>query len=165
VLCINRCIAGALARAGGRVKYGKQKYTDNPEKYREQSKQYRKENAEKIKQYRKENAEKFKQYHKKHAEKYREQKKQYRKENAEKIKQYQQKNATKIAARTKVKHDCGICGGKYTHTNKIHHIRTQMHQRAMQSDSQAVTHHDSQTGHFPVGVCASTHSPTQYTQK
>ena len=59
-LCINRCIAGALTRAGGKVKYQKQRYTDNVETIREQHKQYYTDNAETIceqqKQYRQKNA-------------------------------------------------------------------------------------------------------------
>jgi len=107
-LCINICIAGAHARAGGKVEYNKQYnkqyYKNNAEKLREQSKQYYKENADTICEY---------------------------------TKQYNQKNATKIAARKKVKHDCAVCGAEYTHGHKARHFKSQMHQRAMQSDASA----------------------------
>ena len=51
-LCINKYIAGALARAGGRVNYDKQyrkqHYKENVETMREQSKQYYKANSAKV---------------------------------------------------------------------------------------------------------------------
>ena len=78
-LCINMCIAGALARAGGVVEYSKQRYIDN----------------------------------------------------AEKIKQYKQTNATKIASRAAVKHNCSVCGGRYTCNNRAKHFKTKVHQDAM----------------------------------
>jgi hypothetical protein len=123
-LCINVCIAGAHARAGGRVEYDKQRYIENVDTIRKQKKQYRIDNADTI----------------------REKKKQWYKNNAdtilEKQKQYDANNATKIAMRMGVKHDCGVCGGRYTHGNRLHHIRTHKHQRAMQCATQASAHHD-----------------------
>ena len=124
-LCINMCIAGATARAGGKVEYAKQ-----------YAKQYNKENAETIRKRRK-------QYNKENAETIRKRQNQYNIDNAKTIREYYQKNATKIAARQNVKHDCSVCGGRYTHQNKIQHTITQKHQRAMCIDSQAVTHHES----------------------
>jgi hypothetical protein len=94
-LCINMYIAGAHARAGGKVKYKKQ-----------YSKQYYIDNADTI---------------------------------LEQSKQYYKANTTKVSARIGVKHDCGVCGGRYTHGNRLQHIRTQKHQRA----DQASAHHDS----------------------
>jgi hypothetical protein len=120
-LCINNNIAGAHARAGGIVEYDKQYQKQYQKHY---ATQYRKDNLDTI----------------------REQKKQWYKANVDTIreqsKQYNQKNATKIAAREGVKHDCGVCGGRYTYTSKAKHFRTQKHQRAMQSDTQASAHHD-----------------------
>jgi hypothetical protein len=139
-LCINMCIAGALARAGGEVnymkQYSKQYYIDNADTILEQKKQYYKDNTEKIKQYRIDNADTL-----------RKQKKQYYKNNADTIleqsKQYYIENSAKIAMRIGVKHDCSVCGGRYTHGNRLQHIRTQKHQDAMQCDDQASAHHDS----------------------
>ena len=109
-LCINVCIAGAHARAGGKVEYSKQRYIDNADTIRKQRKQYYKNNADTIRQ---------------------------------KNKQYNQKNSAKIAARMGVKHNCSVCGGRYTYVNKLQHIRTQKHQDAMQCATQASAHHDS----------------------
>jgi hypothetical protein len=47
-LCVNMCIAGAFARAGGKVEYNKQYYIDNGDTMREYNKQYRKDNSAKI---------------------------------------------------------------------------------------------------------------------
>jgi hypothetical protein len=47
-LCINISIAGALARAGGKVNYNKQYYTENADTIREHNKQYKQTNATKI---------------------------------------------------------------------------------------------------------------------
>jgi hypothetical protein len=69
--------------------------------------------------------------------------KQYRIDNAEKMreqsKQYNKANSAKIAA----KHNCSLCGGRYTHGNKAQHCRSQKHQRAMCINTQAVALHDS----------------------
>ena len=94
-LCVNMCIAGALARAGGKVKYYKQYNEDNLDTIRKQQKQY------------------------------------------------QQKHATKIAARNKVKHNCSVCAGRYTHVNRARHFRSPKHQDAMCINTQASAHHDS----------------------
>ena len=128
-LCINMCIAGAIARAGGKVEYfkqyNKQYYTDNADTIREQRKQYYTDNADTI-------LEQKKQYYIENADTIREKKKQYRKDNTE-----------KIAARIGVKHNCSVCGGIYTHGNKTHHFKTKVHQRAVQCNEQASAHHDS----------------------
>lgn len=143
-LCVNMCIAGAFARAGGEViymkQYSKQYYIDNADTILEQKKQYYKENAETIR-------EQQKQYRIDNADTLRKQKKQYYTKNVKTIleqsKQYNQKNATKIAARNKVKHDCGVCAGRYTHGNRLQHFKTKMHQDAMCINEQAVALHDS----------------------
>ena len=83
----------------------KQWRKDNKEKIAEQKKQYRKNNKEKIaedmKQYRKDNKEKIaeyqKQYHKNNKEKIAEYQKQYHKDNKEKIAEYRKDNKEKLA--------------------------------------------------------------------
>ena len=109
-LCINVCIAGAHARAGGKVEYSKQRYIDNADTIRKQRKQYYKNNADTMR---------------------------------EQSKQYYKANTTKVSARIGVKHHCAVCAGRYTHGNRLHHIRTHKHQRAMQCATQASAHHDS----------------------
>jgi hypothetical protein len=120
-LCINERVAGAHARAGGKDKYRKQRYIENVDTILEQKKQYYIDNADTIRKQQK-------QYNIENADTIREKKKQYRKDNTE-----------KIAA----KHNCSLCGGRYTHGNRAHHIRTQKHQDAMQCATQASAHHDS----------------------
>jgi DNA repair exonuclease SbcCD ATPase subunit len=62
-------------------------------------------------------------------------KKQYQSDNAEDIKaykkQYYTKNSDKINARRSVKHNCDVCGGKYTLSNKSQHYKTKTHQKAI----------------------------------
>ena len=61
--------------------------------------------------------------------------KQYYSNNAEKIKQQKKQrhaeNADKINARQNVKHNCDVCGGKYTMTNKAKHFKSKKHQMAI----------------------------------
>jgi hypothetical protein len=89
----------------------------------------------------------WKQYNEDNLEKKHEQNKQYRIDNADTIrkksKQYQQKNADTIREKKNVKHNCSVCGGRYTHGNKSIHFRTKVHQRAMCINDQASAHHDS----------------------
>ena len=66
-------------------------------------------------------------------------KKQYQKKyysnNAEDIKayhkQYRADNRDKINTQRKVKHNCDVCGGKYTLNNKSIHYKSQKHQKAI----------------------------------
>ena len=57
--------------------------------------------------------------------------KQYQTENAEAIKtykkQYREDNSDKINS----KHNCDVCGGKYTMTNKSQHYKSKKHQKAI----------------------------------
>ena len=53
-------------------------------------------------------------------------------------KQYYIENVDTIRARMGVKHDCVVCGGRYTHGKRAKHFRTKKHQRA----DQASAHHD-----------------------
>lgn len=61
--------------------------------------------------------------------------KQYQAENAEAINAYQRKyradNAEAINARRNVKHNCDVCGGKYTLRGKSGHYKTKKHQKAI----------------------------------
>ena len=76
-------------------------------------KQYQSDNAETIKAY-------YKQYQSDNAETIKQQNKQYRAKNADKIKQWQ-----------KTKHNCDVCGGKYTLRNKSTHFKSKKHQKAI----------------------------------
>jgi hypothetical protein len=58
-------------------------------------------------------------------------KKQYRANNVDKIKQYRDENAEAENARRNVKHNCDVCGGKYTMRNKSKHNKTEKHQKAI----------------------------------
>ena len=53
-------------------------------------------------------------------------------------KQYQAENTETIKARRKVKHNCDVCGGKYTLSNKSGHYKTKKHQKAI---AEAVASH------------------------
>ena len=61
--------------------------------------------------------------------------KQYKTDNAEAIKAYNKKykadNADKINARRNVKHNCDVCGGKYTLSDKARHYKSNKHQKAI----------------------------------
>ena len=83
------------------------------------------------KQYQEDNAEKIKVYQKQHytdnADKIKQQVKQYRTDNSDKIKQWQ-----------KTKHNCDVCGGKYTSSGKSQHYKSKKHQKAI---AEAVSTH------------------------
>ena len=64
-----------------------------------------------------------KQYKKDNADKIKADQKQHYQDNIDKIKQYRKDNTDKI----KVKHACA-CGGRYTHHNKSHHMKSKKHQ-------------------------------------
>jgi hypothetical protein len=83
---------------------------------KEQNKLYRLENPDKIKQYRIDNADKLKEWRDNNADRLKE----YRLINAEKLKEYKNK-----------KHDCNICGGKYTSVHKLQHFATLRHTQAL----------------------------------
>jgi hypothetical protein len=48
-----------------------------------------------------------------------------------KTRQHYRENAEEINARRSVKHDCILCGGKYTLRDKSTHFKTKMHQKAL----------------------------------
>ena len=108
--CVNKNVAGRT---------DKEYYEENKDKISEQMKEYYEENKEKIKEYREENKDKISEHHK-----------EWREENKEKIKEYKKEwyeaNKDKIAKRTKKNYDCS-CGGKYTHTHKSRHLKSQKH--------------------------------------
>ena len=54
------------------------------------------------------------------------------------IKAYRTKNADAENARRNVKHNCDVCGGKYTLSNKAIHYKTKKHQKAI---AEAVSTH------------------------
>ena len=68
--------------------------------------------------------------------------KQYYSNNAEKIKQQNKQhytdNADKINARRNVKHNCDVCGGKYTLKHRATHYKSKKHQKAI---AEAVSTH------------------------
>ena len=107
--CVNEHLPGAIRRAGGKQAYDKQ-----------HNQQYYSNNAEKIKQ-------QVKQYKSDNADKIKQQGKQYRTDNSDKIKQWQ-----------KTKHNCDVCGGKYTSSGKSQHYKSKKHQNAI---AEAVTTH------------------------
>lgn len=111
--CVNEHLPGAIRRAGGIKSYHKQRYADNAETIKAYHKQYYSNNVDKIKQqnkqYQSDNAETIKSYQK-----------QYRTENAEALKQWK-----------KTKHNCDVCGGKYTLSNKAKHYNSKKHQMAI----------------------------------
>ena len=76
------------------------------------------------------NKEYFKEYYQENKEKLNEKKKEYREKNKEAIaehnKEYRQKNREIIAEKANEKFTCE-CGGKYTHSNKARHFKTEMH--------------------------------------
>lgn len=48
-----------------------------------------------------------------------------------KCKKRYQENAEEIKAKARVKHDCDVCGGKFTWSVKARHFKTKKHQRAL----------------------------------
>jgi len=64
-----------------------------------------------------------------------EQKKQYYEDNKEAIneqkKQYYEKNKEAINAKRNIKHNCDVCGGKYTTAHKAIHFKSKKHQKAI----------------------------------
>ncbi len=91
-----------------------QYYTDNKIKIIGQVKQYREENKEKIQ-------ESKKQYYENNKETFKKKNEQYRKDNKEKIQESKNK-----------KYSCE-CGGKYMHSNKNRHLKTQSHIKYLES--------------------------------
>lgn len=83
------------------------------------------------KEYYQDNKDNFKQYREDNKDKIKENIKQWKKDNKEQIKrhmkQYRQDNKDKIKQQKTQKHNCP-CGGRYTQTNKTQHIKTKKHQ-------------------------------------
>lgn len=96
---------------------------DNKEIIAQQMKQYRQDNKEKIakqsKQYREDNKEKIQQYW----EDNKNRTQQYRKDNKEKLQEWQRKLI-----------NCE-CGSQFTNSNKVRHLKTEMHQRFAKSNN------------------------------
>jgi hypothetical protein len=117
---------------GDKIREHKKKYRDeNIDQIRENDKKYYQENKEQLK-------EKQKKYYEENGDKIREREKIYREENGDKIrereKKYRDKNRDQINAKHKEKFDCE-CGGKYTHTHKARHLRTQKHQLYLENET------------------------------
>jgi hypothetical protein len=101
---------------------------------KEDKKNYRIENADKIKEYYVENAdkikEKCKEYYIQNTDKIKEYHIKYCIENADKMKEYQkeyyEENADKIKEKKNIKHTCE-CGKTYTYVNKSRHELSQKH--------------------------------------
>jgi len=89
------------------------------EESKEQEKQYRNENADKIKEWHKQNRIN-------NSDELNEKSKQYRNENADKIKEWHIKNYIDNEKHFKKKHTCE-CGGVYTITHKSRHEKSKKH--------------------------------------
>ena len=105
--CVNKVIAGRTVK-----EYQKDYYETNKDKVKE----YRETNKDKIKEYNKE----------------------YRETNINKIKEiqkeYRETNIIKINIWKKTKNDC-VCGGVYTQSNKIQHLKTKKHQSFLNNNN------------------------------
>ena len=105
--CVNKCIPGRTRK----------EYRDtHKEKQKSYQAQYRLENKEQKKEcdkvYRENNQDKIK----------------------EMKKQWYEQNKLRIAQKGSTKHDCQICGGKFTYTNKHVHEKSQRHQKALNQE-------------------------------
>ena len=98
--CVNKRIEGRT----------KQEYLEDTKEYRKKwAVEYYENNKEKIKEYNKELYENN------------------RHKRLQQAKEWGEANKEKIAKRRQKKYDCE-CGGKYTHSNKLIHFKTQKHQ-------------------------------------
>jgi hypothetical protein len=117
--CVNEHVPGAIRRAGGTKAYNKKKCA-----------QYYEDNKKKCAQYYEDNKEALK-----------EKQKQRYEDNKEAIKEKQKQryadNKEAINEKQKIKHNCDVCGGKYTAVNKMQHFKTKKHQKAI-ADAVAV---------------------------
>ena len=84
------------------------------------------------KEWRENNPEYHKGYYENNKQKISEQKKEYYVDNKEKLsnqmKEYREANKEQISAQKNEKHNCP-CGGRYTHSNKAIHFKSQKHQK------------------------------------
>ena len=106
--CVNEYVPGAVRRAGGKKAYDKKL-----------SAQLYEDNKEAIL--------------KKRKQRYADNKEALN----EKQKQYYADNKEAINEKKNIKHNCDVCGGKYTTANKMQHFKTKMHQKAI-ADAVAV---------------------------
>ena len=121
MVCVNKCIAGRTRR---------EYLEDNKDKIKEQHKAYYEENKimiiEQKKKYQEDNIDKIKKYREDNKEKY----KQYCEDNKDKIKeqhkQYHEKNKDTIRAKLSEQCECE-CGNKYTHGNRVRHLKSIRH--------------------------------------
>jgi len=114
----------------------KEYYENNKEKEAQRQKKYREEHKEQI-------AQKYKEYYEDNKERLAEKKKEYYQDNKEKLKQYYANNKEKIAqqkkehyeknkAKINQKFNCE-CGGKYTHSHKPKHLKTNKHKKYLEN--------------------------------
>ncbi len=122
--CVNKYVAGAMRRAGGKQAYRKVYREAHLDQIKAQEKVYREANAEKIKAnqeaYYEANKDKIKAYKKAYYEAHLDELKANQKV-------YHEANAEKIRAKKNKKFTCS-CGGKYTGSNRGQHLRTKRHQ-------------------------------------
>ena len=121
--CVNKHVAGR-----SRQEYWAKYYLDNVEKIQEYHSQYYRNNlarmSEHAKQYRCDNRDKLKEYEKQYRTTHQEQYK-------EKSRAYYLEHKDKVKERRNKQHECSVCGGRYTHANKMPHTRSKKHQAAL----------------------------------
>jgi len=127
--CLNKRIENRT-----KIEWGQQPHI------KQQRKEYREKNKEKLKKKKKEYyetnknqlLEKQKIYREKHQDKYKEYLNEYYQKNkelfAEKGKEYREKNKEYIKNRQNKKYNCP-CGGKYTYSHKASHMKTSRHKK------------------------------------
>ena len=138
--CVNKYVAGAIRRAGGKQAYRKVYREAHLDQIKAKDKVYREANAEKIKAktaaYYAKNQSALREKHNIYAKNHRAEKSEYDKKyaaaNAEKRKAtsavYREANAEKLKAKKNKQFTCS-CGGKYTGANRGQHLRTKRHQK------------------------------------
>ena len=101
----------------------KEYYCDNKDKILEYFKEYYNDNKDKVLKHNR-------QYYNDNKDKVKDIMKEYRINNKDTIvkinKEYYNKNKDKINTKHKVKYEC-LCGGRYTHINKLQHLKTKKH--------------------------------------
>jgi hypothetical protein len=102
--CVNKIKCQGMKNELGKKGYDKYNYEKNKDIIHAKKKEYYNDNKNKI-------IEKSKAYHEKNKDIIRDQQKEYYKQNKDKLKEI---------------HNC-MCGGKYTHINKIQHLKSKKH--------------------------------------
>lgn len=151
--CLNKKVMGRSSKEyyfenkDGILVKRHQYYLENKDDILEQNKQYNAENKEKITEYkqkyysehketlavqmqnyRSNNKDKLSEYFKEHYLEHKENKLDY-------ARQYRSENKTRIREQANIKHECSVCGGKYSNTNKARHETSNRHQLALKQET------------------------------